>query len=357
MNFQPIEQHNKAPDLEQRILVVGDSHATFWAGQNDINAPTSIFSGVDVKRLGAFTAYGLLARNSAVNVHLDRILSRQQGYGLIITCFSEVDIRVHLVAFALMRQRSLDEIVEEVADCYAQFVDAVVAKYGIPVALWGPPPSRPFEARYYDKRFPVVGTPLERNYLTARLTEALAARCLDRDKVAFFSVFERLIGIDYRTVPGALYDGCHMSNAHLPAALEELYKVLEKFGLLHLKKCLKRSWPISSTPAVTNMGAVAWWQSGQDDGGVWIRADLLSAFLVKEIRLKGCAALLSIEWEEEDKSETVYEADNSVREELSIAMKSRKPHRFITFRFAKSSSVRPQEAIEILVPNYSNTVR
>jgi hypothetical protein len=358
-----------AADLDQRILVIGDSHSKFWTGYNNANATENVFVGVDVERLGPITAYGLPAKDSPVAKALERLLgNRQKGYGLIMMCFSEVDIRAHIVTFAILRQRPLHVIADDVADCYLEFVDRTVAKYGIPVALWGPPPSRPFEGRAYNRAIPATGTPLERNYITAHLTEALANRCHGREKVAFFSLFDKLIGADFRTIPGALYDACHMSNAHLPAAIEELYRVLDKLDLQHLRKCLRRKWPISLTPSPMNVGATATWQVARDaeSGSELVRADLLSAFLIREIKLdascfsKGETTLTTIDVGEEDRRETIYsagEARENPADSLSIAIKSRRPHRFITFTFAGKPLARPQKSIEIIAPTFSNTIR
>lgn len=355
------------PALDQRILVIGDSHSKFWTGYNNTNTTDNVFCGVDVERLGPVTAYGLLAQNSPVVSALERLLGNpEKQYGLIMMCFAEVDIRAHIVTFAIQRQRPLDDIVEDVTDCYMEFAQRTVTKYDIPVALWGPPPSRPFEGKSYNRAIPVVGTPLERNYITDRLTDVLTRRCRSSDRVAFFSLFNRLIGPDNRTLPGVLYDACHLSNVHLPAAVQELYAVLDKLELQHLRACLRRKWPIAPSPSLRNMATTATWQVAQTEQGELLRADLLAAFLVREITLDvACFAdisttLTSIDFGEEDRSVPAYGGDQAPRDPtkpLSIAIKSRQPHRFVTFSFLGKAPERPQNNIQIIVPTFSDSIK
>src|SRR5687767_9407823 len=63
----------------QRILVIGDSHTTFWTGYNNVKAESSIFRGIDVMHVGPATAFSLPLRSCPVPAELEKALAARPG--------------------------------------------------------------------------------------------------------------------------------------------------------------------------------------------------------------------------------------------------------------------------------------
>jgi hypothetical protein len=222
------------------ILATGDSHSLFWRGRDTIKACDSLLDGVLVAHLGASTAYGIARADSPRAANLANLLYRRRDtIGMIITCFGEIDCRTHVVKQAELQQRSIDSIADELADRYLGFVSALARKYAKPVAIWGPPPSTPPDHHHHDDRFPTHGTVVERNRAVGRFSSQLRLGAAGCEDVAFFTAFDDLIDENGATKPNALYDGCHLSVAHMPLALGRLDAILARFNRSALKPTLR----------------------------------------------------------------------------------------------------------------------
>lgn len=353
-----------------RVLVIGDSHSLFWTGVNDLNAKESILEKLSVNRIGPVTALSLPSPKGEVHKILDNLIGAAPGeFGLIITCFGEVDIRAHVITLALLRNCPLDEIVREIATCYLRFVDAVTAKYKIPVVIWGPPPSRPFEGLAYNRAVPVVGSPTERNYATHILTELLDQECAGRQNVGFCTLFRQLVGPDYRTRPDALFDNCHLSNIHFGSAIKAITPVLEKLGLKHLEESFKFRFDIQPRSKVINLsGACRWQVDPKADNKDTLQVDMFSGYHLHHIAVprhgevsKG-VFLNEVLVGDPDRLETVYPGPSAQMEDLDshtdeIRLQVRKPHRFMKLRFSGPVDLATRLKIGIFATAYTETLR
>jgi hypothetical protein len=214
------------------ILATGDSHSLFWRGQDTVEACEPSLSGLDVLHLGAATAYQMVREDSPRAEKLRRGLNARKGQiSLLITCFGEIDCRTHVVKQAQIQSRTVEAVAGEVADRYLSFVSTLSTDYGLPVAMWGPPPSMSPQRQRNNHTYPTVGTMYERNRATAALNAALHDGATRHARLAFFTLFDELVDAEGATSPDALFDGAHLSAIFLPRALEKLDPVLEQFGI------------------------------------------------------------------------------------------------------------------------------
>jgi hypothetical protein len=218
------------------ILATGDSHSLFWRGSNTVEECEHRLVGLEVLHLGAATAYQMPREDSPRAEKLRRTLNaRKDQFALLITCFGEIDCRTHVVKQAELQSRTIDDVAGEVAERYLAFVLRLSAEYGVPIAMWGPPPSTPPHRQRNNHKYPTVGTMHERNRATAALTASLREGAGRESTLAFFTLFDELIDADGATKPEALFDGAHLSAKFLPRALEKLDPVLERFGISAMK--------------------------------------------------------------------------------------------------------------------------
>jgi hypothetical protein len=224
------------------ILAAGDSHSLFWRGRDTMERCESLLDGVEAFHLGGATAYNIANEDSPRAARLRRHLtSHRQSYGLLITCFGEIDCRTHVVKQAELQGRSIEDVAAEVATRYFGFVVSIQREFDIPVAIFGPPPSTPPERRLNNHEYPTRGTIVERNRAIATLGETLRSATAIEPRLAYFSVLDALIDEEGKTKPDALFDGVHLSVRHMPLALARLDNVLTRLGLEALKPVLRTS--------------------------------------------------------------------------------------------------------------------
>ncbi len=209
------------------ILVIGDSHASFFAGSRMIVPPhpadplrTAAF---EVHHVGPGLAASLVERESENNTRskaLEALRGREPDTTrAVLLCFGEIDCRFHILRRAgtgadLARiQRSI----EVTAHRYLSFV-LEVAMEGFRPIVFGPVATTPLR---YDPPYewPTLGSTSERNGITRGLTRVLGNLCEIRE-IAFVSIFEDLINSDLQTRAEFYFDGVHLGPTAWPLFVE-----------------------------------------------------------------------------------------------------------------------------------------
>ncbi len=201
------------------IHCIGDSHAAFFSGQNEMQ-PVFPHRSNDVLpwfrsyRIGPATAYQLHTKQQTICDILDQVLAHGDS---VMFCFGEVDIRAHLVKRAKQEGLAFDVLAEE---CVDRYVTALLhySRYNVPVLVWGPIATWRDEAPYDG---PSYGTHTERNQMTAMFNDRLRVAC-PLAGYKFVSIFEDMVD-GMQTKPGLLddWDGSHihLSPNALPLVL------------------------------------------------------------------------------------------------------------------------------------------
>lgn len=237
-----------------RVFVVGDSHSTFWNGQNSFRSTDRALAGIDIFHMGPVTAQNLHRANDHVaNQRLiEAIALKTDNPGAIITCFGEIDCRVHVVPTALERRKPIPKITAEIARNYTAFLIALGERCQCPIVIWAPPPSHRDEAGI-NRSFPRVGSLVERNFGTFHLIAQLRKLTANLPNVRVCSLFESLIDPAGKTLPGAFYDGQHLSNVYLTVAAELVKAALSEMLAEHLHPCFNRKWLVANESHLRNV--------------------------------------------------------------------------------------------------------
>jgi hypothetical protein len=212
---------------ECRMLVMGDSHARFWSGQDGIDLADTI-PEISTYHLGAALAYntrpgaksGWLER---VTGFLDLVSQKSHLPEFLMFSFGEIDIRVHIVRRALAQGLPLSAAVDVVADNYLQFLDHL-RSYDRQLVVWGPPPSQS-DGRGHNPNVPVFGPEIERNAATALFHARIAEAAADpARRISLVSVLREMLLPNNVSRRNYYYDDNHLSQAAMPHAMAALEK-------------------------------------------------------------------------------------------------------------------------------------
>lgn len=226
----------------KRLLCIGDSHASFFSGEDKVQPQYPVPSVDHIPhlegiRLGAVLAYSL-HREGTQNLGREKlfeILSRTNPADTdIILCFGEIDCRFHLLSQAESRSRPLEEVV---ADCIDKYFGVImeVKNLGFNVLVWN---STPTAYVTTNPEYPNHGTHLQRNGCSRMFNERLAGRC-EKENISFIDIFDHLVDKRNYTKEYYLFDGIHLGQLAMP----------------HFIKKIRHLYPHITPPAV---GRVSW---------------------------------------------------------------------------------------------------
>lgn len=212
------------------ISCIGDSHALFFSGQ-DIIQPVwpgrshDLLPCFRTYRLGPVLAYNLCKTEtlSRGREKLFEVLEKcvPEG-GTVLTCFGEIDCRLHLPKQAAQQNRSLDSVVAECVGRYFSVILEVVAR-GHCVIVWNVPPSTTRQDTS-SWQFPAYGTCEERNTTTVLFNRHLEEKC-HASGVSFLSVFDALVDNSGLTRSPFYLDDVHLSQRAMPLVVRALETV------------------------------------------------------------------------------------------------------------------------------------
>lgn len=228
-----IAMHNK-----NIIHCIGDSHASFFSGSDEIqpvwpDKSRDYIPSFRSYRLGPVTAYNLC--NSGSSTHgrekLFEVLKTLPAGSNVLLCFGEIDCRVHLLKQSELQNRLPEEVVGECVRRYFEVIKEVVI-LGYKVLVWGPIPSSSDEV-VSDPEFPVFGNNSERNRVTKIFNESLKKMILEfaNPNLRFVSIFSQLSDESGKTRFAFYNDKIHLSQRAMPLAIRSILEVLPEIDV------------------------------------------------------------------------------------------------------------------------------
>lgn len=235
-------EENKSID---QMLVIGDSHSIIWEGNHALerNYP-SRFKNIHVQHLGPALAYNLLGENKNIigkwgNQTIEIIqkyLTQQNAkqFSLIMLCFGEIDIRTQVIKRAIFSKGSIEDEVYELAERLNIFSKFLFKKVGIPIILWEPIASRSEKEAAYNEKYPVVGTEIERNFATLKISEFLQ-KLTTQSRTEGFEIYSFGIANELtnylHTKREYYHDGYHLNFRGLELAVSRFSKFCKNSNL------------------------------------------------------------------------------------------------------------------------------
>jgi len=207
------------------ILVIGDSHSSFFGGTETIlpfQAAAPLRGPVfEVHHVGPGLAASLVERESENNTRakaLNALRGRDPATTrAVILCFGEIDCRFHIVrragSDAFGNKTRLRRSIEVTAHRYLSFV-LEVALAGFRPIIFGPIATTllRYEPPY---EWPTLGSTVERNEVTRELNDMLCTLSMPH-RIDFISIFECLIDHTLQTRNEFYFDGVHLGRAAWP---------------------------------------------------------------------------------------------------------------------------------------------
>ena len=172
-------------------------------------------------RLGPYTAYQLINKerqvNKIINMNSSNILKDRD---VILFCFGEIDIRVHLITQMKKQGLSPIEVVNKCLNRYMQALE-IFKKQGFDIAIWGPIASSPLQNGCNE--FPVIGSCIDRNSITMTFNEELKKLC-KKNNYKYVSIFKEMLLESGETNEEYLMDDFHLSQTSMSLIIKELKK-------------------------------------------------------------------------------------------------------------------------------------
>jgi hypothetical protein len=222
-------RHGKPANL---IYCIGDSHASFFSGQERMqpawpgksNNIIPIFSSF---RLGAVLAYNLcnLHSTSQGREALFSVLINEIPYGsTVMLCFGEIDCRTQLVKQSVKRNELLEIVVQE---CVKRYFSVIleIKSLGYQVLIWNVLPSTQYNLDDIPQ-FPTYGSVFERNEATRFFNHYL--ECLgQKNNIPFISIYDKITDEEGLPISNFFTDPVHLSQRAMPFAKQVLAKYID----------------------------------------------------------------------------------------------------------------------------------
>jgi len=208
------------------IHCVGDSHASFFSGYDEIQPIYPLpsrnkYSFFKSYRLGAVLAYNLNKNNTKEQgreklFHFTKTLSSESE---ILLCFGEIDCRCHLIKQSEYQKKHLYEIIKDCIINYFEVVDELL-KLRFKIIIWNVIPT----VNSNNPQYPVYGSSLQRNECTILFNKELELECNKRS-LFFLSIFENLISENRETRLDYYFDSIHLGQNAMPFVFNRLIKL------------------------------------------------------------------------------------------------------------------------------------
>ncbi|MFA7658007.1 MAG: hypothetical protein WCY19_01080 [Candidatus Gastranaerophilaceae bacterium] len=215
----------------KKIYVIGDSHVNFFSGEEyihffkykkGINKTLALINCFEPYHLGAALAYNILNPNASSKglEKIEWLLAQKiPPNSILLLCFGEIDMRCHVVKQSKIQDKSIDEVVDDVLQCYIQFVK-YLQKKGYKIITWAPIASQKDTISKHSE-FSKIGTESERNYATKIFSEKLNLFAAE-NKFINCSIYNKLVDENNLTIEEYIADKCHLSQKALPFMVEVL---------------------------------------------------------------------------------------------------------------------------------------
>lgn len=222
-----------------KIYVIGDSHTDIFSN-NKYENKILIYGDIDNQysqiwfnysekfityHFEAVTAYNSNNPNATVNSLKKINYLLRNGFipkdSTVLTCYGEIDCRVHIKQQAEKHNISINDEVNRVVNNYLEYLLFLKNKH-LNIVAYGPIPSQSDKVKI-DEKYPRFGTEQERNEITKIFNEYLKEACVQK-QIKFVTLFDTLINSDNTTKQEFLTtDKVHLGIKALPL-VKNLYK-------------------------------------------------------------------------------------------------------------------------------------
>jgi hypothetical protein len=229
---------------KKRLICIGDSHASFFAGQDIIQPeyPEPSINSIQYLegvRLGAVLAYSLhkeKTTNSGREKLFEIISGLNSNECSILFCFGEIDCRYHILKIAENTRLEFRKVVESTVEKYFGVIKEV-RNLGFEVIVWNVIPSSDGSD---NVEFPSFGTQVQRNYCTNVFNGFLEHKCLEAD-IEFVNIYNKLVTRNLKTKEYYLFDGVHLGQIAMPYFVQ---KINQKYPHIYIEKFNYFNWKI-----------------------------------------------------------------------------------------------------------------
>lgn len=238
-----LKHAKRLKEKNHQVVVIGDSHACFFAGNvgikrrsihHDGNGAIQYSEGPDrrfcVLNLGPGLAYnvgkyGTTARIQEKVDWLNKDFIKPDD--TIICSFGEIDIRTHVFKH-VDENKTYQEVVDSILDNYIMFLLRLGEESRRKVVAWGPIASQK-DRWITNPEFPRAGSEQERNRATEYFNYRLKKEC-EKNDIVYMSIFNKLVNKDYRTKAEYIFDQCHLGQNARTFLEDELVRVRLRKG-------------------------------------------------------------------------------------------------------------------------------
>ncbi len=203
------------------IVVIGDSHTLFFAGNDHlkgkklgyckgiINTADERVEQFSVIHLGPSLAYNTNKYGTTTRTleKIDYLIKHRllRPGDRVLCCFGEIDIRAHVMKHAGLNSGDYKSVTDTILSNYLDFLLNLRSK-GLKVCCWGPSAQCRANAEHSCR-----GTQVERNRATRYFIERLSALG-DKNHFGVVSLFEEMVDKDLVTNEAYLLDGFHLNQ-------------------------------------------------------------------------------------------------------------------------------------------------
>ena len=224
-------------DSQNIIYCIGDSHVSFFSGQDKMQLPWPHKSNDRLAffktfRLGAVLADSLSKYGSSMKgrellfVLLDRRMPMVEFRSIppkskVLFCFGEIDCRFHILKQSIQRDVEVEVVVEETVNKYVNVLKEFQAlEYEI--LVWNViPPTNPAKT---NPEYPHYGKYSERIKATMLFNNFLKKKCTDF-KFNFIDIYDQLIEKNYHANMNYYMDEIHLSQKAMSFTIDSLQKI------------------------------------------------------------------------------------------------------------------------------------
>lgn len=203
----------KKHKINDAIIVIGDSHSSFFSGNEmpvfkkliksknklKINSCEDKLEDYCTAHVGPALAYNLNKYNTTTMARekIEYLISTNllKPDAKILCAFGEIDIRLHVYKIVEKTGKSYKDIIDNILECYLEFLLFLKSK-GYNVGVWGP--ICQIKDVDINDYFPVKGTEIERNKATIYFNNQLEELCKQHN-LKYMSICDKLINENFES--------------------------------------------------------------------------------------------------------------------------------------------------------------